>query len=80
MFLIANKNICARIIVIANNRIILCNKLRDTIAIIIFINAINNLYINKYSNNYRTKSLYLLKLKINIRNYTNKLIKKLIVC
>jgi len=61
LFLIANKDIYIKIINIASICINIFRKLKNINAIIAFINAINSLYINRNSNNNRTKFFYLLK-------------------
>jgi len=52
LFLIANKNIYIKIINIASTCINISRKFKNINTIIIFINIINNLYINRSSNNY----------------------------
>jgi len=74
LFLIANRNIYIKTTIIANTYINIFRKLRDTNTIIMLIDIIDNLYIDKNSNNYRTKSFYLLKFKIDFTNQFYKLI------
>jgi len=52
LFLIANKDIYIKTINIASICINIFKKLKNINTIIMFINIINNLYINKNSNNY----------------------------
>ncbi len=61
LFLIANRNMYTKVINIANIYINTSKKLENINIIIIFINIINKLYINKSSNNNRIRFLYLLK-------------------
>jgi len=51
LFLITNKNIYIKVINIASIYINIFKKLKNINAIIVFINVINNLYINRNSNN-----------------------------
>ena len=51
LFLIANKNIYIKVINVASIYINIFKKLKNINAIIAFINVINNLYIDKSSNN-----------------------------
>jgi len=51
LFLIANKDIYIEVINIANICINIFKKLKNINAIIVFINIINSLYINKSLNN-----------------------------
>jgi len=51
LFLVANKNIYAKVINIANIRINTFKKLKNANTIIALINVINSSYINRSSNN-----------------------------
>ena len=68
MFLVVSKNIYIKITIITNIYINIFKEFRNTNIIILFINIINSLYIDKSLNNYRIKSFYLLKFKINFIN------------
>ncbi len=68
LFLIANRNICAKVISVASTRVSTSRKLKNINAIIAFINAINSLYIDRSSSSSRTKFLYLLKFQIDFTN------------
>ncbi len=61
LFLVANKDTYIKIINIASTCINISRKLKDINAIIVFVNIINSLYIDRSSNSSRTRSLYLLK-------------------
>ena len=61
MFLVASKDTCAKIVNIANIRTNIFKELENINTIIVFINIINSLYIDRSSNNSRTKKFYLLK-------------------
>jgi len=52
LFLIANKNIYIKVIVVASIYINIFKELRDTNTIILLINSINSLYIDRNLNNY----------------------------
>ncbi len=51
LFLVASRDIYAKVINIANIRVNTFKELKDINAIIAFLNAINSLYIDKSSNN-----------------------------
>lgn len=69
LFSVANRNTRAKVIVIASIYVVnMFNKLRNIVAIIALANIIDNLYINKDSNNSRIRSFYLFKFEIDITN------------
>jgi len=68
LFLVANRDTYIKTINVANICINMFKKLRNINTIIAFINVINSLYIDKSSNNNRTKSFYLLKFQIDFTN------------
>ena len=61
MFLVASRDTYIETINIASICIDIFRELKNIDTIIVLINAINSLYIDKNSNSSRTKSLYLLK-------------------
>jgi len=61
LFLVASRDIYTKTINIANIYINIFKELENIDTIIVFVNIINSLYIDRNSNNSRTKSLYLLK-------------------
>jgi len=61
LFLIVSRNMRIKVINIANTYINIFKKLENINIIIVFVNTINNLYIDKNLNNSRTRFFYLLK-------------------
>jgi len=74
LFSVASRDIYTGTINIASIYINIFRELEDIDTIIVFVDTIDSLYIDKNSNSSRTRFFYLLKFQIDFTNQSNKLI------
>jgi len=61
LFLVASRNTCIKVVDIASICVNIFKEFEDINTIIVFVNTIDSLYINRSSNSNRTIFFYLLK-------------------